>query len=329
MSGDHIKGIRTQRLKRNGGRKKRSAADTLREQTLVRESQLVWVAQREERKPTKDEIRRAREAQGQLLKQWTTAIGNAARRYCGDGRAGHDYWGLFQEGCLGFLHGLEKYDAGRGYWLWTYVEHWVHAFMRNWIIKDRTMRIGTTQTERSLFWIIGGVEAKREAELGPEAKPFVVQDLVDRLPESIRNPKKGPPRSHEKLRKSVLDFMEKRRSIGIVQSLDTSIRSSKGRAEESGDLFVSALVDKGESVTSVLEAEERAEALRKAVANIEKTLNAREKAVLRRRILAENPETFRAIGAQFGLSRERIRQLEVAIIRRLREEYFRLGGELP
>jgi RNA polymerase sigma-32 factor len=201
---------------------------------------------------------------------------------------------LVQEGNVGLVMAVRKFDAHRGVKLSTYAAWWIRAYILKYILDNsRLVRWGTTQAQRKLFFSLRKEQQKLLAQ-GIEASASMIATLMN-VPE-----------------REVVEM--DRRLAESELSLDAPTRMD--------DDGPRSLVDHLRSPDQVLPdrlAEEREllARLHDALARFRSTLEARDQDILRERILNESPDTLEAIGARYGISRERARQLEDRLKRRL------------
>jgi len=201
---------------------------------------------------------------------------------------------LIQDGNIGLLEAVQRYDPYRGVKLSSYAVYWIRAFILKHIIDNfRMVRLGKTRAERKLFYRLN--KEKRELELqGFEVEPRL---LAERL---------------EVSEEDVID-MEQRMAEGDV-SLNAPARKDGGSAEF-GDFMPVAGASAEENVAS----SQLLSVFHEKVQQFAATLSERDRQIVEERILAEHPRTLRELGEEFGVSRERIRQLEASLVSRLRD----------
>jgi RNA polymerase sigma-32 factor len=201
---------------------------------------------------------------------------------------------LIQEGNVGLLQAVRRYDPYRGVKFSSYAAYWIRAYVLKYLIDNiRLVRVGTSRAERKLFFQLS--RAKRELErAGFRPEPRLLAERLD-LEEEV-----------------VADFQ--RRLSESDLSLDAPVSSDAG-ARQLGDF-----VDSGtESVEREVSRENLQTTLLKYVERFAKQIDERESRILRARILAEEPKTLQEIGDEFGLTRERVRQIEARLVGKLRE----------
>lgn len=202
---------------------------------------------------------------------------------------------LIQEGNLGLMMAVKKYNPHRGYRLITYAVWWIRAYIQKYILTTWSMvKIGTTQAQRKLFYKLN--QAKRALRGG---KAPGGQEETDSLAEALQVRDKDV--LEMELRMAARDF-----------SLDAAI-------DEDGEIsYLDRLQDPGPDQETILieaeEAEQRELGVQKALAK----LNDREAYIVEKRILADKPATLQEVGEHLHISRERVRQLEAAALKKLK-----------
>lgn len=199
---------------------------------------------------------------------------------------------LISEGCIGLIHGIERFDPTRGYKLSTYVSYWIRAYILNFIVSDaRLVKLGTTQSQRKLFFNLSRERAAMEAQ-GLEVTPEALA---------------------EKLVVSEKDIKEMEVRMGKDSSLDEPIQDfgSTGSMTSKMDLISSDDLNPDEALSSC----QKEEILTKEFDIFRGSLAPNEKVVFESRMLGE--ETLQEVGDKLNVSRERVRQLEARISERL------------
>ena len=202
---------------------------------------------------------------------------------------------LIQDGNLGLLEAVQRFDPTKGVKLSTYAAYWIRAYILKYILDNfRIIRLGTTRAQRKLFFRLN--KEKRELERqGFEVTP---QLLAERL---------------EVDEAEVVD-MDLRLSRSD-QSMNAPIRRDEGDGAEFGDFVTGALPSAEENVAD----RELRRVFMERVGAFRETLGERDRQVLEERILADEPKTLAELGEEFDVSRERVRQLEARIMKRLRD----------
>lgn len=201
---------------------------------------------------------------------------------------------LIQEGNVGLMEAVQRFDPYQGVKLSSYAVYWIRAYILKYILDNmRSVRLGTTRASRKLFFRLN--KEKRELERqGYEAEPKL---LAERL---------------EVTEDDVID-MEARLARPDL-SFDAPLRSD----EADGMTFGDRMAAPGISSEAAVGGNELREVFLGKIAEFSTSLNDRDQQILRERILAEDPRTLAELGEEFEVSRERVRQLEVKIVKRLR-----------
>lgn len=206
---------------------------------------------------------------------------------------------LIQEGNVGLLHAVKKYNPYRGTKFSTYASFWIRAYILKFLMESWSLvKVGTTQTERKLFYKLNKERQRLEA-LGIFPAPKLLASTLEVKEEEIED-------------------MEKRLSRGDI-SLDTPIN-------EEGTDTIMDLVGIDENIEEKVAEKEEREIFKRKVEEFKNSLNEKERFIFEQRIIAEEPLTLQEIGEKFNLSRERVRQIENRIIKRFKE-FARLKAE--
>jgi|UniRef100_A0A7C3WSR8 RNA polymerase sigma-32 factor len=207
---------------------------------------------------------------------------------------------LIQEGNIGLMQAIKKFDPYRGIKLSYYASFWIKAYILKFIMDNwKLVKIGTTQSQRKLFYNL-----KREKEklrsLGFEPGPKLLADTLQ-------------------VREEEVIEMEQRLG-GWELSLDAPLKEG---SEEYHKNFLPATEPQ---VEEILADTELKELFRQKLAEFRQQLNEKELDILDLRLLAEKPLTLQEIGARHNISRERVRQIEDRLIKKLRNF---LKSEIP
>lgn len=200
---------------------------------------------------------------------------------------------LIQEGNVGLMRAVKKYDPEKGIKFSYYAAYWIKAYILKYIMDNwRMVKIGTTQAQRKLFYNLNK-ERQRLQTLGFDPS-------ASKLSESLN------------VSESDILEMEQRLS-GNDLSLDVSL------GEDSSATRIDFLPALTPGIEEMLADDEISRQLEKHIASIQPTLSDKERDLLENRILSDSPLTLREIGAKYGITRERVRQIESRLLEKLKD----------
>jgi RNA polymerase sigma-32 factor len=203
---------------------------------------------------------------------------------------------LIQEGNVGLMKAVQDFNPYKDVRLTTYAVWWIRSFMQDYLLRNWSLvRIGTTAAQKKLFYRLKK-EQEKYARLGINAEPLqIAHDLG--------------------VEKEDVELMSERLSGGDV-SMDAPIgRERDGRPLTLEGTVADASALPGES----LEESEQADLFKKALTEFRTQLDEREIVILEERLLSENPKTLIEIGELYNFSKERARQLEERIKKKLKD----------
>ncbi len=207
---------------------------------------------------------------------------------------GADHMDLIQEGNVGLMQAIKKFDPTKNVRFYAYAAWWVRAYILRYLLNThRLVKVGTTQDQRKLFYNLRKEKAKLEREgFAPDAKL-----LADRLNVSER------------------DVVEMDQRLGSWElSLDQSLTP-----DNDGGTLLDILPAQEVPADEQLASLQLRRLFRKKLAEFSGTLAERDEDILRNRILSETPVTLEDLGQKYGITKERTRQLEARLIKRLRD----------
>jgi RNA polymerase sigma-32 factor len=212
-------------------------------------------------------------------------------------RAYKNIMDLVQEGNIGLMQAVKRYDPYRGVKLSSYAAWWIRAYILRFILNNwRLVKLGTTQAQRKLFFNL----RKKKAELMAMGIDPTNAEIAKQL---------NVPESDV----AEMDV----RLAANEKSLDAPVGDAEGRAIAKVDMMPSM----AEGPEALMADEELQALLKEKLAGFREQLLGKDKelAIFDQRLVAEDPLTLQELGDKFGISRERVRQLEQRLTGRLRE----------
>jgi len=206
---------------------------------------------------------------------------------------------LIAEGNVGMMQAVKRYDPERGFRLATYAMWWIRASMQEYILHSWSLvKMGTTAAQKKLFFNLrrmkGRIQAIDDGDLSPENLAKIATEL--RVPES-----------------DVIDM--NRRLAGPDHSLNAPVRNDSEGGGEWQDWLVDDADDQEETLGEMEELGLRRDLLTAAMAH----LTPRERDILNERRLRDEPTTLEDLAQKYGVSRERVRQIEVRAFEKLQK----------
>tara|TARA_R110000782_G_scaffold268047_1_gene364019 strand:+ start:25146 stop:26048 length:903 start_codon:yes stop_codon:yes gene_type:complete len=243
------------------------------------------------------------EAAAQLVTSHLRLVAKIAMGYRGYGLPVSE---LISEGNIGLMQGVKKFEPDRGFRLATYAMWWIRASIQEFILRSWSLvKMGTTAAQKKLFFNLrrmkNNIEAFEDGDLRPEDVTKIATDLGVSEDDVVS--------------------MNRRMAMGGDTSLNVPMR------EDGDGQWQDWLADDGplqdERVAEAEESDMRHDLLVEAM----DSLNDREKHILAERRLAEEPKTLEELSQVYGVSRERVRQIEVRAFEKLQKAMMRLAGD--
>ncbi len=199
---------------------------------------------------------------------------------------------LIQEGNLGLMHAIKEYNPYKGVRLITYAVWWIRGYIREYLMKNYSqIKIGTTNTQRKLFYRLNSEMQKLENQ--------GLDGSVKLLSQKLSVPEKDISSMKQRLTN---------RDVSLDQPVtdDPSFRMVDLQSSEYQDL------------DETIHKKEELKVFRKNINNLKSELNKKELCILESRLLSDTPMTLQEIGDKFGVTRERVRQIEKKLLTKIK-----------
>jgi RNA polymerase sigma-32 factor len=216
--------------------------------------------------------------------------------------AGYRGYGLpisevISEGNVGLMQAVKRFEPDKGFRLATYAMWWIKAAIQEYILRSWSLvKMGTTANQKKLFFNLRKAKSRISALEEGDLRPDQVKLIAKRLGVTEQ------------------DVVDMNRRLGGDVSLNSPIREES----DSGD-WQDWLVDDGASQETLLAESEEADNRHKALGEALSVLNERERRIFEARRLADEPVTLEELADEFGISRERVRQIEVRAFDKVRK----------
>lgn len=204
---------------------------------------------------------------------------------------------LISEGNVGMMQAVKRFDPDKGFRLATYAMWWIRASIQEYILRSWSLvKMGTTAAQKKLFFNLRKMKGQLQAIEEGDLHPDTVTTIATKLQVSEQE---------------VVDM--NRRLSAPDHSLNAPLRM------DGDDEWMDWLTDETETQEEILGENEELDQRREMLVNAMTVLNDREKHILTERRLKENPSTLEELSQEYGVSRERVRQIEVRAFEKLQK----------
>lgn len=236
------------------------------------------------------------EAAHKLVTSHLRLVVKMAMKYKGYGLPVAD---LVSEGNIGLMRAVKKFEPEQGFRLSTYAMWWIKASITEYVLKSWSMvKLGTVASQKKLFFSLRSVKAKLN-----------ILDNGDLSSDQAKliSSKMGVPEK---------DVMHMNSRLSVR---DMSLNAPMSQGEEGGAEFIDSLVDESASPEQIYANREQQSVMNDHLAKAVASLPERERQIFTERKLKEDPPTLEELGKTYGISRERIRQLEARAFERVQK----------
>src|SRR5919205_1319424 len=203
---------------------------------------------------------------------------------------------VISEGNVGLMQAVKRFEPEKGFRLATYAMWWIKAAIQEYILRSWSLvKMGTTANQKKLFFNLRKAKGRISAFEEGDLRPDQVKQIATRLGVTEQ------------------DVVEMNRRLGGDASLNAPLR------EEGEGEWQDWLVDQSESQEQLLVEEEEGQNRLTALRNALSVLNPRERRIFEARRLSDDPITLEELSTEFGVSRERVRQIEVRAFEKVQE----------
>jgi RNA polymerase sigma-32 factor len=235
-----------------------------------------------------------RDAAHQLVTSHLRLVAKIAMGYRGYGLPISE---VVSEGNVGLMQAVKRFEPEKGFRLATYAMWWIKASIQEYILRSWSLvKMGTTANQKKLFFNLRKAKSKISALQEGDMRPDQVSLIAKRLGVTEQ------------------DVIDMNRRLGGDASLNAPIREDGDSGE-----WQDWLADNSESQESILAATEELDLRRHALSDALGVLNDRERRIFEARRLSDDPVTLEQLAEEFGVSRERVRQIEVRAFEKIQK----------
>ncbi|HEV2564381.1 MAG TPA: RNA polymerase sigma factor RpoH [Microvirga sp.] len=236
-----------------------------------------------------------REAAHKLVTSHLRLVAKIAMGYRGYGLPISE---VVSEGNVGLMQAVKRFEPDKGFRLATYAMWWIKAAIQEYILRSWSLvKMGTTANQKKLFFNLRKAKGRISAFEEGDLRPDQVKQIATQLGVTEQ------------------DVVDMNRRLGGDASLNAPLRDEG----EGGGEWQDWLVDSSQSQEQVLVEEEEGQNRLAALRSALSVLNPRERRIFEARRLSDDPITLEELSAEFGVSRERVRQIEVRAFEKVQE----------
>ena len=212
---------------------------------------------------------------------------------------------VISEGNVGLMQAVKRFEPEKGFRLATYAMWWIRASIQEYILRSWSLvKMGTTAAQKKLFFNLRKAKSQISALEEGDMRPDQVKQIATKLGVTEQ------------------EVVDMNRRLSGDASLNAPLRDDGDSGE-----WQDWLMDDSDSQESRLAENEELDNRRTALAGALTVLNERERRIFEARRLSDDPVTLEELASEFGVSRERVRQIEVRAFEKLQKEMVRLSTE--
>lgn len=214
---------------------------------------------------------------------------------------------VVSEGNVGLMQAVKKFDPERGFRLATYAMWWIKASIQEYVLRSWSLvKMGTTANQKRLFFNLRKAKSRIQALDDGDLNPDQVKQIATQLGVNEE------------------EVISMNRRMSGDASLNAPIKAAEGESGEWQDW----LQDESENAEQILVQQDELDSRREMLADAMSVLNEREQRIFMARRLEESPITLEDLSTEFGISRERVRQIEVRAFEKVQKAMVSAAKEL-
>lgn len=254
-------------------------------------SKIPVLSEEEEQQLTQDyALTKNPQARDKLIKHNMRLVLKAAHRH----NMQNNLPDLVQEGCLGIIQGLDRYDPDKGVRFANYIYYWIRAKMLRYVVNNaHLVKLGTTQAQRKIFFNL----KKTKASFKAQGIELTEEELA----------------AHLKVKPEELREMEQRMSSSAISLSEPEADDREAPSNYLERNRTDILIEESYSPLDLVQEKRRDEELKLLLSKFSSQLSSRDQEIFSHRIFGSDTKTLQELGEEFNLTRERIRQIETGL----------------